>query len=802
MGGSEAVPARAGSRRRGDSPAVSTAARRRSRAKGPLAVRMRARGRRRALAADAGRARAVRRMVARRSRVRAPRRDARGAAGGAAPLRSAISAGCWRRSGRRRDPLERFQDARARRRVAAPARAGRLAHPRVRRDAAPFSATLLRRYAPPRRRRSSPTRAVSRATSRAPALARAAQSQTIYNGVDLSSRTRRRATRPISTRSPACRRRRPARSRSAWSRRSARWKGHDVVPARDRAARSLAPRPRLHHRRTLSTTRPAASISLAELRAMAAAARRRGSRRLHRLHRSQPAAALRALDVVVHASTEPEPFGLVIAEAHGVRPGRSIVSAAGGAAELVEPDVDALTHAPGDDGGSGRCDRAAGGRSRAARAAGRRGAAVGAAPFRCGRRSRRAFVDVYERAVARPGGDGMNDARRMTRTAQPTQRDLPGASPSASSSARPRCRRCCILPGTQAIRLPIRIGRVRDQPARAFAWWNIESTDVSVRHRRRAQSWIAAVMALLALMLFHPHDAVADGRPGAHGRLLRRDGAALLGAGVRAHARAAGAHPLDPADLLRRATRSSACCRSTTRALAAGGVLARHLDPASLALGPVTFIGAERPTASSGRRACSIRPERSPGPAMSRRCSGWSSRSAPVCRRGSGCWRSRFAVAGLAAIYLSQVRISLVVDASLMMGVYALVAASGRAASRGATQFGDPGGVDRRRRIPARRGARRARDSRSGHDAVRRRSARRSTRAPAARSSQLTFNELLFEYPLGAGLGRWGMAAGYFGSSRELATPVWAEIQFTGWMIDGGVLMIALYVRRAGGHRD
>ena len=31
------------------------------------------------------------------------------------------------------------------------------------------------------------------------------------------------------------------------------------------------------------------------------------------------AQAMRALDVVVHASTEPEPFGLVIAEAHGVR---------------------------------------------------------------------------------------------------------------------------------------------------------------------------------------------------------------------------------------------------------------------------------------------------------------------------------------------------------------------------------------------------------------------------------------------------------------------------------------------------
>ena len=61
----------------------------------------------------------------------------------------------------------------------------------------------------------------------------------------------------------------------------------------------------------------------------------------------RPASAMRALDVVVHASTEPEPFGLVIAE--GLACGKPVVvSAAGGAAELVEDDVDALTSAPGD----------------------------------------------------------------------------------------------------------------------------------------------------------------------------------------------------------------------------------------------------------------------------------------------------------------------------------------------------------------------------------------------------------------------------------------------------------------------
>jgi glycosyltransferase involved in cell wall biosynthesis len=57
--------------------------------------------------------------------------------------------------------------------------------------------------------------------------------------------------------------------------------------------------------------------------------------------------AMRALDIVVHASTTPEPFGLVIAEAMAC--GRAVVtSSAGGSAELVRDGHDAVTHNPGD----------------------------------------------------------------------------------------------------------------------------------------------------------------------------------------------------------------------------------------------------------------------------------------------------------------------------------------------------------------------------------------------------------------------------------------------------------------------
>jgi glycosyltransferase involved in cell wall biosynthesis len=63
---------------------------------------------------------------------------------------------------------------------------------------------------------------------------------------------------------------------------------------------------------------------------------------------ADPASAMRALDIVVHASTEPEPFGRVIAE--GMACGRAVIcSAAGGAGELITQGHDALAHSPGDE---------------------------------------------------------------------------------------------------------------------------------------------------------------------------------------------------------------------------------------------------------------------------------------------------------------------------------------------------------------------------------------------------------------------------------------------------------------------
>jgi glycosyltransferase involved in cell wall biosynthesis len=60
-----------------------------------------------------------------------------------------------------------------------------------------------------------------------------------------------------------------------------------------------------------------------------------------------PAAAMRSLDIIVHASTQAEPFGMVIIE--GMACGKAvIVSQAGGACELFIDGVNALGHDPGD----------------------------------------------------------------------------------------------------------------------------------------------------------------------------------------------------------------------------------------------------------------------------------------------------------------------------------------------------------------------------------------------------------------------------------------------------------------------
>jgi glycosyltransferase involved in cell wall biosynthesis len=125
------------------------------------------------------------------------------------------------------------------------------------------------------------------------------------------------------------------------------WKGHEVFLAA--AARVLAQNPGVPIRfyiigGALYAT-PGSQHSLEDLRGHAA---RLGLEVGFTGFVEKPAAAMRALDIVVHASTQPEPFGLVIIQAMAC--GRALIaSEAGGARELVDPGVDGLFHQPGDE---------------------------------------------------------------------------------------------------------------------------------------------------------------------------------------------------------------------------------------------------------------------------------------------------------------------------------------------------------------------------------------------------------------------------------------------------------------------
>lgn len=119
----------------------------------------------------------------------------------------------------------------------------------------------------------------------------------------------------------------------------ARWKGHDVFL--EAAAQVPADRPCRFYVVGGPIYRSTGSqFSLEELQARADALGL-GDRVAFTGHQADPAAALRALDVVVHASTRPEPFGRVIVE--GMACARAVVAMTdGGAAELFQDEVNAL----------------------------------------------------------------------------------------------------------------------------------------------------------------------------------------------------------------------------------------------------------------------------------------------------------------------------------------------------------------------------------------------------------------------------------------------------------------------------
>ena len=148
--------------------------------------------------------------------------------------------------------------------------------------------------------------------------------------------------------------------------------------------------------------------------------------------------------------------------------------------------------------------------------------------------------------------------------------------------------------------------------------------------------------------------------------------------------------------------------------------------------------------------------------------------------------------AGIAAIYLSQVRVSLVVSI-LMFGAYFSVLMAQERKSR-AMLFG---GVAAAIVVATFSFA-----LMLGGESIAERTFTLLAQDPVAlyagsRGGQLsyTFGEILQKYPMGAGLGRWGMIAVYFGTGAAPGVePLWVEIQVAGWAIDGGLVLLLLSV--------
>jgi energy-converting hydrogenase Eha subunit E len=157
----------------------------------------------------------------------------------------------------------------------------------------------------------------------------------------------------------------------------------------------------------------------------------------------------------------------------------------------------------------------------------------------------------------------------------------------------------------------------------------------------------------------------------------------------------------------------------------------------------------------------------------------------------AGRWATLAAVGiGLAAIYLTQVR-SLLLMSIAALGVLALVLfrrGQARIASRvaitagvlvigsflWARSLGGQAVEDRFASITQQGTMRTYQENRGGF-------------------VNETFGELLDQYPLGAGVGRWGMMQVYFGDLEKDLPPIHVEIQITGWLLDGGIPMWVLY---------
>ncbi len=149
------------------------------------------------------------------------------------------------------------------------------------------------------------------------------------------------------------------------------------------------------------------------------------------------------------------------------------------------------------------------------------------------------------------------------------------------------------------------------------------------------------------------------------------------------------------------------------------------------------------------------------------------------------------AVAGISAIYLSHVRASMIVAVGMMLayaGMLVLQNQKKRLVTFGGVAVGlVVVGLSVATML--------------GGTSIRERFATLFESTPTelyyqSRGVQIeyAFDNLIYNYPLGAGLARWGMMRTYFGNPANLdSTEVFAEIQPNAWLLDGGIFLMLFY---------
>jgi hypothetical protein len=164
------------------------------------------------------------------------------------------------------------------------------------------------------------------------------------------------------------------------------------------------------------------------------------------------------------------------------------------------------------------------------------------------------------------------------------------------------------------------------------------------------------------------------------------------------------------------------------------------------------------------------------------------------CLEPIGVWRRAvalgFAVAGMSALYLSQVRASFVMTLGMMVAYFALLVLQNqrrRVIGFGVLGFGLVAvGLSIATALAGETVGERFHTLLEGDP-------RDIYYQSRGIQVEAAMTELVDQYPFGAGLGRTGMLSYYFGGTGGASRGLFAEVQPNAWMFDGGVPLVALY---------